>query len=417
MNIDAQSVDIVAVDMPNLTEIKEFNQILSTLGSEPEILSEKGTKIEEIPPPEQELSEDLKELLETPAVKAPAGAPAEPEAEEGALDFESLFGDEQESLEGLDELPLNYQEEASREAPLEDAVVEPPPEEVPAEAPTEGATIEVPEFPDEMPAEVPHEEAPIEIPGEEQIPEGLLFPPLEEEEPVPPFEAEIPAEEEMPEEEGGDEEFALELPPLEMEEGEEVAEEGLPPLEEALPELEIPADEEGIGPLEEQISEEEAAGIEIQAPGEMELQVPEEEIEEEIELPSFEELPGEELPVEEPPVEEPPGVEPPEETLPSDELLEPEIPEEAIQLPEEGEMELPAPEDFQIPEGEEELPPLEEIGAEAVPPAEPTPGEEVVEELPRCKVRAEHSWTCGIGIHLSEVEVCVILTRQLEVAG
>jgi tetratricopeptide (TPR) repeat protein len=316
--------------MPNLTEIKEFNQILSALGSEPEILAEKGTEIEEIAPPEQELSEDLKELLETPAAKAPAGAPAEPEAEEGALDFESLFGDEQESLEGLDELPLNYQEEASREAPPEEAVVEPPPEEGPFEAPAE------------------------------------------EEEAVPPFEAEIPAEEEVPAEEGGDEEFALELPPLEMEEGEEVAEEGLPPLEEALPELEIPAGEEGIGPLEEQISEEEAAGIEIQAPGEMDLQVPGEEIEEEIELPSFEELPE----------DEPPGEELPEEALPSDELIEPEIPEEVIQLPEEGEMELPAPEDFQIPEGEEELPPLEEIGAEAELPAEPAPGEEVPEALP-----------------------------------
>ena len=192
MNIDAQSVDIVTVNMPNLTEIKEFDQILSALGSEPKILAEKGTEIEEIAPPEQELSEDLKELLETPAAKAPAGAPAEPEAEEGALDFESLFGDEQESLEGLDELPLDYQEEAYREAPPDEAVVEPPPEEVPSEAPAE---------------------------------------------------------------EGGDEDFALELPPLEMEEGEEVAEEGLPPLEEAPPELEIPAGEEEIGPLEEQISE------------------------------------------------------------------------------------------------------------------------------------------------------------------
>ena len=51
MNIDAQLVDIVAVDMPNLTDIKEFNQILSTLGSEPEILAGKGTEIEEVPPP------------------------------------------------------------------------------------------------------------------------------------------------------------------------------------------------------------------------------------------------------------------------------------------------------------------------------------------------------------------------------
>ena len=52
--------------MPTLDEIKQLNEILVSLGSEPEILARKSEEIEDIPPPEQELSDDLKELLDTP---------------------------------------------------------------------------------------------------------------------------------------------------------------------------------------------------------------------------------------------------------------------------------------------------------------------------------------------------------------
>ena len=51
--------------MPDIKEIKKFNEYLTSFGSEQEILEERGEEIEEISPPETKLSDDLAELLGT----------------------------------------------------------------------------------------------------------------------------------------------------------------------------------------------------------------------------------------------------------------------------------------------------------------------------------------------------------------
>ena len=107
--------------MPSIQEIEQFKQVLNELGSEREILAERSEQIEDIPPPEEGLSDDLRELLqgfgtedaagegdgpvagpsEEPALDpwpAPerggrAGEGAEPEAALPDLDFASLFGE------------------------------------------------------------------------------------------------------------------------------------------------------------------------------------------------------------------------------------------------------------------------------------------------------------------------------------
>ena len=62
--------------MPDLDQINQFNQVLKELGSETEILAERSEEIEEIPPPSQELSEDIRELLEQQGEEGSAGEPA-----------------------------------------------------------------------------------------------------------------------------------------------------------------------------------------------------------------------------------------------------------------------------------------------------------------------------------------------------
>lgn len=51
--------------MPEITVIKKFNEDLVSLGSEPEILEERGEEVEEVNPPEAKISGDLAELLGT----------------------------------------------------------------------------------------------------------------------------------------------------------------------------------------------------------------------------------------------------------------------------------------------------------------------------------------------------------------
>jgi len=105
--------------MPSLQEIERFKAILNSLGSEPELLAERGESIEDLPPPEAG-PPDLSDLftgatgesqpgLETqegaPAVRGPREAKeaaAEPGEED--FDFSSLFGEE--GVEGLDSLEM-----------------------------------------------------------------------------------------------------------------------------------------------------------------------------------------------------------------------------------------------------------------------------------------------------------------------
>ena len=321
--------------MPTLEQIKEFSRVLTSLGSEPEIMAEAGEEIEEPAPPEEGLSEDLQELLRKPPT--PTARPTGEEELEGeGLDFESLFGDEQEALEGLDELPMDFQEaaggpEPDRPAAASEEVAEEVPEEVSPEAAPEEAEPEIEEpLPGleeiELEPEAPEAELPIEeqLPGEEELPSEL----------------ELPPEEELPTEE--------ELPPLEMEEG--------------APPAEVP--EEAEGELEAPPSEFELPDMEL--PAEAELELPEE----------TEEAPAEEEPEEEAPGEEPRALEETPEEAPA----APEIPEE-VELPsfEELEQELAAPDQEAL--GVPEAPPEElEGGIELGPEEEGAEAEEVSAE-------------------------------------
>ncbi|TFG65356.1 MAG: tetratricopeptide repeat protein [Spirochaetales bacterium] len=51
--------------MPALEDLEQFKAVLNTLGNEPAILEERGDKIEDVPPPEQGLPDDLSALLDT----------------------------------------------------------------------------------------------------------------------------------------------------------------------------------------------------------------------------------------------------------------------------------------------------------------------------------------------------------------
>ncbi len=118
--------------MPDVADIKRFTPIFDEIASERDVLAQQGEELEEIPFSEEGLTDDLRELLETPgdsvAEPADVGAAetgpdlegaAEPGEPESGLDFETLFGDEQEGQAGLDELPSDFQADA---APVEDTV-------------------------------------------------------------------------------------------------------------------------------------------------------------------------------------------------------------------------------------------------------------------------------------------------------
>ena len=425
---------------------------MTEIGSEPEILAERSEEIEEIPPPEQGLSEDLKELLET----APTGAepsseepspevegiaeemPSEaelpideslPEAEQPAdlgteealpselpdLDFESLFGDQEGEEgglgEGLDQLPDEFQEaeqeagEPEESAPLAAEPLAGEPEETEAAGPPSPAEAE--EFPEEI--------EPPETPMEEGLPEDFELPemaPMEEE-----------AGEEAVPEEG--------LPELVMETAEEAAADaaaGVPEADVPIAAVEeVTAAEPEAGAPEEALMEAPAGAPEEEAefpelpedaaqPAEEELFQPPEELLEGLDVEPMEAPPGE---LEEAPTEAPagaPAVAAPEEGVPeeeeillSDELEEmqgfelgpEEQPEEDFQLDDftlpgmEGEEAEEAP--FEVPPGAEEEPIPGEpeagfIAEEGIPLAEiALPGEieEPGEEIP--EVEAEYT--------------------------
>jgi hypothetical protein len=338
--------------MPSLDAIEQFNSHLKNLGSEPEILAERSEEMEDVPPPEQQLSQDLQDLLGPASEETPAG---EEQKELTELDFASLFGEE--AGEGLDELPPDIQaeevavpeagaEEAAEvsqpeaeELSMEDLGLEPQEEAPGAEAAEEGVPGEEFEISElELPAEeAPGEEAPGEELEEAGVPEQELP------------EAETP-------EEGLLEDFSL--PEGLLSEEEQLAE---PSGEE-----QARADEEGVEFLLEEPGGEEAVPEEapgVEAPGADVLEAA---------IPGVEgleaEVPGTEVPEAEVPEAEAP------ESLGEFEPLEPAevpaVPEEPAELPGAGEeWELPGEFPEEVPG--EEVPPLEQ---------EPFAAEEVTQE-------------------------------------
>jgi tetratricopeptide (TPR) repeat protein len=110
--------------MPSLEQIERFKAVLNSLGSEPEILAERGESIEDLPPPEAG-PPDLSDLFAGGPSPGPAAPPAEgapprpaarkaappPEAGEETFDFGSVFGPE--AVEGLDNLEMPAAEPAA----------------------------------------------------------------------------------------------------------------------------------------------------------------------------------------------------------------------------------------------------------------------------------------------------------------
>ena len=95
--------------MPSLQEIERFKAILNSLGSEPEVLAERGEAIEDMPSPEAG-PPDLSDLFEgaAPTGGAPEGGatPSERPAAEPSKDFDfsDLFG--KEGAEAPDQLEM-----------------------------------------------------------------------------------------------------------------------------------------------------------------------------------------------------------------------------------------------------------------------------------------------------------------------
>jgi tetratricopeptide (TPR) repeat protein len=257
--------------MPSLQEIERFKTILNSLGSEAEILAERGESIEDLPPPEFG-PPDLGDLFEgaTPAGRAAARPTAEPAAEVGLgaepgpepgaeeFDFSDLFG--KKGAEELDQLEMPPAPEGEAPEVTEDL------DKVFAGL---GLGEAEPPFPPEPAAEEAGEAGEAETAkGLEEfgIPPGLLDTlgePAQAEagEIVPELEAEAPpmpagpvAEEELAEEELAD--FTL---PADF----GIHEEALPEEEAAVPEAPEPT-----GPAEEAIPEDLFAGPSVPAPAE-----------------------------------------------------------------------------------------------------------------------------------------------------
>ena len=137
--------------MPSLQDIERFKAVLNSLGSEEEILAERGESIEDLPPPasgppdlsdlfagEAPLEREAPQGLETPSGSGISGEPevlqgsetfpeAKPPADE--FDLSSLLGEE--GMEELGKLELSP-ETAGGEAPAEEIEIGPPPGEEPA---------------------------------------------------------------------------------------------------------------------------------------------------------------------------------------------------------------------------------------------------------------------------------------------
>jgi len=210
--------------MPSRQDIQNFDKILTTLGNEPAIAARRGEEIEEVPEPEEGLSEDISALL---GEDFDAGA-GTPESEEEPRSMEELFAAPEETAEGAEQAEEGEEEaEEADEGFLRDFAAsmqeegEGAEEESGAKAPAgegEAGPSEEDLFGD---ISLPEEDFFGELPAEGEAeggPEG---------EPVPSEEAATPAGEPTP-----------------------AAGEPAPPAEEAAPpeeELQAPADEEVSG--------------------------------------------------------------------------------------------------------------------------------------------------------------------------
>jgi len=202
--------------MPSRQDIQNFDKILTTLGNEPAIAARRGEEIEEVPEPEEGLSEDISALLGED-FDAGAGAP-EGEAEPQSMDELFAAGEEAEDAEEageadeefLRDFAASMQEEGGEEGGEPDA-------QAPAEEGAAGASeedlfgdISLPE--EDFSGELPSEAAPEGDDAGQEVeePEEIFgFP-----------EEEWPG---MAEEEGG-EEGPEEQAPAEAEEAADVAE-------------------------------------------------------------------------------------------------------------------------------------------------------------------------------------------------
>ena len=202
--------------MPSRQDIQNFDKILTTLGNEPAIAARRGEEIEEVPEPEEGLSEDISALLGED-FDAGAGAP-EGEAEPQSMDELFAAGEEAEDAEEageadeefLRDFAASMQEEGGEEGGEPDAQA---PAEEGAAGPSEEdlfGDISLPE--EDFSGELPSEAAPEggDAGQEVEEPEEIFgFP-----------EEEWPG---MAEEEGG-EEGPEEQAPAEAEEAADVAE-------------------------------------------------------------------------------------------------------------------------------------------------------------------------------------------------
>ncbi|MFW5685902.1 MAG: periplasmic-type flagellar collar protein FlcA, partial [Spirochaetota bacterium] len=145
--------------MPSLQEIRQFNNRLITMGSEPEVVRQWGEELEEVPVPEGGLDEDLSSLLSDtgeeagpptpdelfegepapPAGEPPAGAPA---------DLESLLAEEAEEVEEAESVRSADEEETEGAQAFEPTSAEPAELEPEGETPETGGPMEEGDFSD-----------------------------------------------------------------------------------------------------------------------------------------------------------------------------------------------------------------------------------------------------------------------------
>jgi len=212
--------------LPSKEDIEKFKEVLNSLGGEPEVMERKGQPIEDVPPPEPPLADDMSDLLaataaETtpaaPAPEVPPAPPSEPSAEPAPdfeLDLSGLgemgAGPGAEEAPAQPELPVEAGEAPTEEAgldfgslfgeespgqPIED--LEPPP-------PPEGGVPE-PEAPPTDEFAMPESEASAlqaDLSQMEVLPEDIGEPAIPSaeapQEPGPseePFQGELPSEE------------------------------------------------------------------------------------------------------------------------------------------------------------------------------------------------------------------------------
>jgi tetratricopeptide (TPR) repeat protein len=145
--------------MPSQQDIDRFNETLIQLGNEPEILSERGERLEHVSAPEEGLTPDLDALLSDTAVEEgeggeaaeapPEGAPSSSDEEAGpeGFDFSGISTPDEFVDLGLDEA-LEEPEEGEGGEAAEPAAAE---EHEEPEAPDEAAGLEETEAPEEGP--------------------------------------------------------------------------------------------------------------------------------------------------------------------------------------------------------------------------------------------------------------------------